>query len=190
MQLLWHHLTYIVQFAFLLAGSVFIVCERYQSPAFAADTAGVTGLGTLGGSSSTAYGISDDGSVVVGSSILGSGLSHAFLWSLSDNTMHDLGTLGGSRSEAFAVSRDGSVVVGTAAPAGDASTRAVRWTLSDNTIHDLGNIGGGTRSYAKGVSDDGSVIVGHSFLAGDRYFIAFRWTLSDNTMHELVPLAV
>lgn len=48
-------------------------------------------LGTLGGSSSTAYGINDNGQVV-GQSDISSQSSHAFLWD-ADNGMQDLGTL-------------------------------------------------------------------------------------------------
>jgi probable HAF family extracellular repeat protein len=60
---------------------------------------------------SWAYGVSADGSVVVGRSYNAAGQWRAFRWTASGG-MQDLGTLGGSESEAYGVSADGSVVVG------------------------------------------------------------------------------
>jgi probable HAF family extracellular repeat protein len=73
----------------------------------------LTWLGTLGGNQSEAYGVSADGSVVVGWAYNAAGLYRAFRWTASGG-MQDLGTLGGDRSEASAVSADGAVVVGWA----------------------------------------------------------------------------
>lgn len=67
-------------------------------------------LGTLGGFSGHAYGVSADGSVVVGSAIDASGRWRAFRW--KNGTVQDLGTLGGDQSGAYGVSADGKVVVG------------------------------------------------------------------------------
>jgi probable HAF family extracellular repeat protein len=71
-------------------------------------------LGTLGGSWSTAYGVSADGAVVVGGAENAAGQDRAFRWTASGG-MQDLGTLGGNWSEAYGVSADGAVVVGWAA---------------------------------------------------------------------------
>jgi probable HAF family extracellular repeat protein len=71
-------------------------------------------LGTLGGSESEAFGVSADGSVVVGWAYNAAGQTRAFRWTASGG-MQDLGTLpGGSLSVAYGVSADGSVVVGRA----------------------------------------------------------------------------
>jgi probable HAF family extracellular repeat protein len=86
----------------------------------------ITWLGTLGGGWSEAYGVSADGSVVVGRASNAAGDWHAFRWTASGG-MQDLGTLGGN-SWARGVSADGTVVVGYAYAAGQA--RAFRWTAS------------------------------------------------------------
>ncbi|MGQ9791928.1 MAG: hypothetical protein ACUVR7_14940, partial [Armatimonadota bacterium] len=54
----------------------------------------LTWLGTLGGSFSRAYGVSADGSVVVGESYDASYRVHAFRW--ENGVMQNLGTLPGS----------------------------------------------------------------------------------------------
>jgi probable HAF family extracellular repeat protein len=128
-------------------------------------------LGTLGGSESEAYGVSADGSVVVGWARNAAGRWRAFRWTAAEG-MRDLGTLGGGESEAHGVSADGSVVVGWAENAAE-KRRAFRWTAADG-MQDLGTLGG-DESVAYGVSADGSVVVGWAYnAAGDRR--AFRWT--------------
>jgi probable HAF family extracellular repeat protein len=129
-------------------------------------------LGTLpGGASSTAYGVSADGSVVVGYAVNASGQRRAFRWT-AEGGMQDLGTLGGSWSVAYGVSADGSVVVGVAQTA-DGRQRAFRWT-AEGGMQDLGTLGRLIEiegySSAYGVSADGSVVVGKSDHS------SFRWT--------------
>jgi probable HAF family extracellular repeat protein len=128
-------------------------------------------LGTLGGSGSEAWGVSADGSVVVGSARNAAGKRRAFRWTAAGG-MRDLGTLGGDESWAYGVSADGSVVVGWAANAAG-YRRAFRWTAAGG-MRDLGTLGG-DESEATGVSADGSVVVGWARNAAgqDR---AFRWT--------------
>ena len=83
----------------------------------------IVDLGTLGGRSSAAYGINDQG-VVVGSSVTRTGVGHAFVW--TNGTMTDLGTLAGaSASVAYDINEAG-VIVGAAATATDGS-HPVRW---------------------------------------------------------------
>ena len=119
----------------------------------------LTWLGTLGGDISVAYGVSADGSVVVGyaDDAADAELTRAFRWTAADG-MQDLGALpGGDTSGAYGVSADGSVVVGFAKNAAG-QWRAFRWTASGG-MQDLGTLGG-TWSEAYGVSADGSVVVG------------------------------
>ncbi len=115
------------------------------------DTTGSSGgamvsLGTLGGTFSTANGVSADGSVVVGWADAASGNTYAFRWVLgaaadgttsfdttgnSGGAMIDLGTLNGdasAQSTARGISGDGSVVVGEANDA-NGDTHAFRWVL-------------------------------------------------------------
>jgi probable HAF family extracellular repeat protein len=109
-----------------------------------------------GGDGSGAYGVSADGSVVVGWAHNAAGQWRAFRWTAAGG-MQDLGTLGGDWSEASGVSADGSVVVGWAQNAAGLS-RAFRWTAAGG-MQDLGTLGGDW-SEALGVSADGSVVVG------------------------------
>ena len=84
-------------------------CLLLTPPALA-DPPSFTGLGNVpdAGSGSQAYGISADGSAVVGQS--GPAPYRGFRWTASDG-MRNLGSLG-EASGASAVSGDGSVVVG------------------------------------------------------------------------------
>jgi len=137
---------------------------------------GMQFLGTLGGSRSRAYGVSDDGSVVAGWAQISDGSYRAFRWTAVSG-MQSLGTLGGySNSLAFGISADGLVVVGRLQgffvwdP-----TRAFRWTASGG-LRNLGTFGG-SFSGAVDVSADGSVVVGWAYnTAGNGR--AFRWTQS------------
>jgi probable HAF family extracellular repeat protein len=134
----------------------------------------LTWLGTLpGGTWSDAWGVSADGSVVVGWAQNAAGNRRAFRWTASGG-MQDLGTLGGSDSDARGVSADGTVVVG-ATLNGAGQWRAFRWTASGG-MQDLGTLGG-SDSWANGVSADGRVVVG---VARDNAYRwrAFRWTAS------------
>jgi probable HAF family extracellular repeat protein len=133
-----------------------------------ADTGTLTPLGTLGGTFSNAYGVSSDGSVVVGQSDTGSE-NDAFRWTQAGG-MVDLGTLGGTFSYASSVSADGGVVVGYSDTGSELD--AFRWTQAGGMV-DLGTLGG-TFSRAYGVSADGSVVVGQAHT-GSQYD-AFRWT--------------
>jgi uncharacterized membrane protein len=119
----------------------------------------MVGLGYLpGGSSSDAFGLSADGSTIVGYSI------EAFLWT-SRGGMVGLGVTPTGQSEALAVSADGKVVVGD-----DLSGYGGAWIwtqgggmrdVADVLTHDYGlNLAGWTLNDATGVSADGTTIVG------------------------------
>jgi probable HAF family extracellular repeat protein len=130
-------------------------------------------LGTLGGDVSNAYGVSADGSVVVGEAVNAAGQSRAFRWTAAGG-MQDLGTLGGDRSGASGVSADGSVVVGTTSNAAG-QERVFRWTAARG-MQDLGTLGGIEIS-ATAVSANGLVVVGWAENAAD-YVRAFRCTVA------------
>ncbi|MFN7936918.1 MAG: hypothetical protein U0R19_26590 [Bryobacteraceae bacterium] len=66
----------------------------------------VQDLGTLGGSASTAYAISENG-LIAGTSDIAGGAYHAFVW--DGTTMHDLGALAGGYSVASGVNSAGFV---------------------------------------------------------------------------------
>jgi probable HAF family extracellular repeat protein len=133
---------------------------------YAADT--FTGLSDLGGSFSLAYGVSANGSVVVGVSNLAGGAQRAFRW---DGAMTNLGTLGGTYSEALGISGDGNVIVG-ASTAADTNLYSFRWV--GGAMTPLPNLPGGNYSRAYGASYDGSVVVGQADAGGGN-FHAFRW---------------
>jgi probable HAF family extracellular repeat protein len=94
-----------------------------------------------------AYGVSADGSVVVGHWGL------AFRWTEDDGMMY-LPDMGWERSYATGVSADGSVIVGYGL-----HDEAFRWT-EDGGMELLGTLPGGVESMAYGVSADGSMVVG------------------------------
>jgi probable HAF family extracellular repeat protein len=146
----------------------------FALPLSASAQSSLTDLGVLlpGALSSSAYGVSSDGTVVVGSSHFFS--QEAFRWTQAGG-MVGLGTLnGGSNSIATGVSADGAVVVGIAD--NGAWDRAFRWTQAGGMVS-LGTINGGRSSEARGVSADGAVVVGIATdgAAGNQDR-AFRWT--------------
>jgi probable HAF family extracellular repeat protein len=83
-------------------------------------------LGTLGGTFSGAFAVSDSGHVVGWSFIAGDAEGHVFSWT-KQGGMVDLGTLGGfTSSNAYAVNASGQVV-GHSATAGDTEVHATLW---------------------------------------------------------------
>jgi probable HAF family extracellular repeat protein len=136
---------------------------------------GMVGLGLLPNAvRSFAYGVSTDGSTIVGYSD-----AQAFRWT-SGSGMVGLGFLpGGSQSQGSAVSADGSVVVGFAAvDPQSVIAQAFRWTPGTGMLG-LGYLPGGPvgafgGSYGRAVSADGSVVVGYGGTPSG--YEAFRWT--------------
>jgi probable HAF family extracellular repeat protein len=143
--------------------------------------AGMTSLGTLGGTQSVAVGINDSGQVVGGAQE-GSENFRPFRW--QNGTMTDLGTLGGSSKSPFhrgnAINASGDVV-GMSVAAGGAD-HAFYW---DGSMADLGVLSGGTTSFAAGINDS-NVVVGSSNVTGGA-FHAFVWN-STNGMRDLNDL--
>lgn len=116
----------------------------------------------------SAYGVSADGSVIVGTQN-----GTAVRWTADGGTV-SLGALPGSSGFdiANATSADGSVVVGRS------RNQAFRWTATGGMVG-LGTLGGpDPESSANDVSDDGTVIVGTSLSRPPNELIqeAFRWT--------------
>ncbi len=162
----------------LIALAIAALSPYFAGTASAQDS--LTDIGTLGGTFSWAYGVSADGTVVVGEAATAGNSIHAYRW--TNNVMTDLGTLGSSYSAAYGVSADGSVVVGFSA-VGAGVSHAFRW--SNNAMTDLGTLGG-DNSVAKGVSADGAVVVGHSQITNSLTLHAYRWT--NNVMTDLGTL--
>src|SRR5258706_10651218 len=137
-----------------------------------------TDLGTLNGGTQTyAFGVSGNGSVVVGYALDGAASDYrAFRWTQATGLV-SLGSLnGGHSSSAYAVSSDGNVVVGLASDgaAGNAD-RAFRWTQTGGMVS-LGTLNGGNSSNAHAVNSDGSVVVGDAVNGVTVTTQAFRWT--------------
>jgi hypothetical protein len=127
----------------------------------------MVGLGTLPGTFpffSSAYGISSDGSVVVG---LAGSPNTAFRWSQA-TSMFALAGPPIIQSRANAASLDGSVVVGYTY-VGPVETDAAIWDqthghrlLKDVLVNDLGlDLSGWTLNEATAISPDGSTVVGY-----------------------------
>ncbi len=142
-------------------------------------------LGTFGGSTSMAYGVSADGSVVVGEADTTQNQSvRAFRWTTSDG-MQEIGTLGGSRSQARAVSADGTAVVGQSATAQN-QLRGFRWTETGG-MENLGSLGG-VNTLPEGVSANGELVVGSGDMSGVG-MRAFRWSRAERIV-AMDPFAV
>jgi probable HAF family extracellular repeat protein len=121
-------------------------------------------LGTLGGNRSEAYGVSANGSVVVGWAHNAAAWRRAFRW--EDGVLRDLSTLGGTESEAYGVSANGSVVVGR-----DNWHGAFRWTAATGRMENLNTTythllaGGSYLERATAISPNGRYIVGRGYNA-------------------------
>ena len=136
--------------------------------------AGMTVLGSLGGTGgSSGNAISDDGMVVVGRADT-SDSQRAFRWTEA-NGMEDLGVLPGTgTSSAMGTNADGSVVAGFSA--GFSQLKAFRWTAAGG-MQDLGSLVPGGNAMGMAMSSDGDAIAGNaSSPEGNR---AFRWTAAD-----------
>jgi probable HAF family extracellular repeat protein len=158
-----------------------------------------TGLGDLDGGMiySEAWGVSADGSTVVGASITNGhilfGATYgAFRWTAGGG-LEDIYNLGGigTTCRAYAVNRDGSVIVGMADYGVLTPTQIVAfvWTPGDGAL-EIGDLPGGpsgsSRSAARGVSADGSVIAGQG--ESDSGAEPFRYTVANSTFQGLGDL--
>ncbi len=135
------------------------------------------GLGFLpGDTSSQAFGVNANGSVVVGQGATGTTNTLGFLWTAAGG-MVSLGSLPPANgSNATAVSADGSTVAGfitgpAQSPHAPSIEEAARWTAATGWV---GLASLSTLSEATGISADGSVIVGQVIASGNQQ--SFRWT--------------
>lgn len=147
------------------------------SHAFLFTNGDVRDLGTLGGTRSFAYAISNNGGMVTGDSTPASGGSHAFIY--ANGAMRDLGILpGGGASVGIAVNDAGQVT-------GSATTSANQnhAILADaGAMRDLGTLGGAF-SYGIGINNAGHVVGASTFGGGEDERHAFVYR--DGVMHDL-----
>jgi len=116
---------------------------------------GSISLGHLGGNSSTAYGINDDG-LVVGEAYLSTGMKHAFLWDRV-NGIKSLGVLPNhSYSTATAINNAGEVV-GVSAPLQSQSQDAFLY-VPGKGMKGIGHLPGHVKSLAYDINDHGQIV--------------------------------
>jgi probable HAF family extracellular repeat protein len=125
----------------------------------------MTDLGTLGGSTSWAYGINTAGQVVGISLTTGDKSFRAFTTDAKGGNMTDLGTLGGDYSAAHGINSTGQVVGDSFTNSG--AQHAFITGANGASMADLGTLGGDTFAY--GVNDTGQAIGqsnSHAFISG------------------------
>ncbi|MCI0365054.1 MAG: hypothetical protein L0219_14345 [Phycisphaerales bacterium] len=180
----------------ILAASSIALTAAVSGPAFAWPS--FTPLGDLPGGSahSEAWGVSADGSTVVGASIISGniifgGTYAAFRWTASTGLV-DIYNLGGIGTicRGYGVNAEGSVVVGMADYGVMSSTGIVAFIWSEATgVIEIGDLPGGTYaslSAARGISADAAIIAGQ----GESEFgpEPFRFTTADFTFFGLGDL--
>jgi len=128
----------------------------------------IVGLGVLTGSTSSyAYGVSGDGSTVVGVSG-----SMAFRWT-SASGIQDIGKLAGaSLAGAYAANYDGSIIVGDSTASG---SRAFKWSQSSGMqALDLPSSGVWQNTMAFGISSNGLSVSGYGNISMGSFY-SLKW---------------
>lgn len=120
----------------------------------------MTDLGTLGGATSHANAVNDDG-LVVGQSQTAGNQFHAFAYDPDTGVMSDLGTLGTTYSEAYGVNDDGNVV--GRASGGDAHG-FFSWSFG-RSMTDVGTLPGGSFTVAYDINNS-DLVVGSASVLG------------------------
>jgi uncharacterized membrane protein len=168
--------------------------------AFAGAQPSFAPLGDLPGGSahSEAWGVSADGSTVVGASIISGnvlfgGTYAAFAWTAQSGIVdiYHLNIIG-SICRAYAVDADGSVIVGVADYGVLSPTQIVAFVWTEEAgVVEIGDLPGGPSGSAlgtaRGVSADGSTLAGAG--ESDSGSEAFRYTTADSTFLGLGDLA-
>jgi len=139
----------------------------------------------LDGVLTSTWGISGDGSVIVGLAWVQPTGAHAFRWDAAHG-MVDLGSFFGRSSRANAISADGNVIVGwNETGTYDAALYnwlgSMWWQGMQRLMNPYGWIG-----QAEGTNDSGSVIVGRGHPSAPRH--AYRFTAWDGRVEELGAL--
>jgi probable HAF family extracellular repeat protein len=120
---------------------------------------------------STAYGVSGDGSVVVGLAWLPNGRAEAFQWTDAGGMVGLIGGLPTQSSRASKISADGSTIVGWYSSQ-SFSRRPTRWINGGDTDLFLGDVLG----EATAANSDGSFIVGGAITNGASTRTAFLYS--------------
>jgi uncharacterized membrane protein len=137
---------------------------------------GVGFLSDGSGASSRAFGISRDGTTVVGGSASPDGFFEAFRWTVASG-IEGLGFPAGKvNSEAFGANQNGSVVVGSGlgefatAPRGARWSEGAGWELLRDGAEDFNAV------QARGISADGNTLAGAIQFVGGIRIEAVLWT--------------
>ncbi|QOJ14461.1 MAG: hypothetical protein HRU75_07330 [Planctomycetia bacterium] len=156
---------------FLTSAPALVATILVVSGAHAADILPIGTTGTWTDTTS-ARGLSADGSTVVGTASSATGDVRPFLWkpTVGDIWIHN-GQPTWYYTEGLAINANGTVAVGAGYDGN--YQRQWRWTQASNVLTDIGNLCNCAGAYATGVSADGSVVAGYSAAPG---FHATRWT--------------
>ena len=164
-----------------------LACALLLCAASASHAATFEGLGFLsGGTSSKAWAVSGDGTVVVGeAATAGTGAVEAFRWT-ADGGIQSLALFSGGQRPlvAFGVSGDGSAIGGrgTLIPNGTVGTR---WTEAGGIVS-VGDLAGGiSAARILDLTHDGSIMVGSGNNGAET---PVRWTMATGLTAVALPM--